>query len=99
MNDLAKNLGLSHTYFLNVSGLDLSTTQAGAYGSAHDVARLFGYAASTSPNMFEQTARNKISIRATTGETVTALNTDEALASFPGLIVGKTGYTDLAEGK
>ena len=98
MNDLAKNLGLSRTYFLNSSGLDLSETQAGAYGSARDMAYLFGYAASTSPYTFEHTTRSKILIRATTGQTVSAMNTDEALPSIPGLIVGKTGFTDLAGG-
>lgn len=98
MNDLARNLGLARTYFLNSSGLDLSTTQAGTYGSARDAALLFVYAASTSHAMFEQTSRNSLTIRATSGETIRALNTDDALPSIPGLVMGKTGYTDLAGG-
>lgn len=98
MNDLARNLGLVHTYFLNSSGLDLSMTQASAYGSARDVAFLFMYAASTSPALFGQTSRNNLTIRAISGETVRASNTDDALPSIPGLIMGKTGYTDLAGG-
>ncbi len=98
MNNLARNLGLTRTYFLNLSGLDLSTTQAGAYGSANDTARLFAYIASTSPHIFEQTSRNEVQIRALSGETIRAVNTDEALPSIPGLIMGKTGYTDLAGG-
>lgn len=98
MNDVAKNLGLSRMVFLSTNGLDQSDTQAGAYGSAHDVALLFGYAAQTLPALFEQTSRDTIKIRAVTGETVTAANTDEALPSIPGLIMGKTGYTGLAGG-
>ena len=98
MNDLAKDLGLAHTYFLNSNGLDLSTTQASAYGSARDVARLFGFAASTSLSIFEQTSRDTLSIRGLKGETITASNTDEILSSVPGFIIGKTGYTDLAGG-
>ena len=37
-------------------------------------------------------------IRATTGEHITAENTDEALPAIPGLILGKTGITQLAGG-
>lgn len=98
MNDIAKNLGLSNMVFLNTDGLDESDTQAGAYGSAHDVALLFAYAAKTAPALFAQTSRDTIKIRATTGETVTATNTDEALPAIPGIIMGKTGYTELAGG-
>ncbi|MSU73930.1 D-alanyl-D-alanine carboxypeptidase [Candidatus Kaiserbacteria bacterium] len=98
MNDIAKNLGLSNMVFRSTNGLDQSDTQAGAYGSAHDVALLFAYAAKTAPAPFGQTSRDTIKIRATTGETVTAANTDEALPAIPGLIMGKTGYTGLAGG-
>ena len=98
MNDIAKNLGLSHMVFLNTNGLDESDTQAGAYGSAHDVAVLFGYAAQAAPASFEQTSRDTVKIRAKTGETVTAVNTDEVLPAIPGTIMGKTGYTELAGG-
>jgi len=98
MNDLAKHLGLTQTYFLNIHGLDVSTTQAGAYGSARDMARLFAYAASTSPWVFEHTSRDTLSITALDGTVITAKNTDDALSAIPGLILGKTGFTDLAGG-
>jgi D-alanyl-D-alanine carboxypeptidase (penicillin-binding protein 5/6) len=98
MNGLAKELGLTNTYFLNVDGLDVSTTQSGAYGSARDMATLFAYAASTSPSLFADTTRNSIEVTAQSGQKVTAINTDEALPSIPGIIMGKTGYTDLAGG-
>ncbi|HEV3244850.1 MAG TPA: serine hydrolase [Candidatus Paceibacterota bacterium] len=98
MNDLAKGLGLVNTYFLNVSGLDVSPTQSGAYGSARDIATLFAYAASTSPSTFSATAQPDVTIRSTTGATATGVNTDTALDQIPGIIMGKTGYTDLAGG-
>lgn len=98
MNDLARALGLTNTYFLNDTGLDLSPTQAGAYGSAHDVATLLAYAASTAPSVFAGTARGGLLLTSTNGIQAAALNTNHALGSIPGLVMGKTGYTDLAGG-
>lgn len=99
MNDLARSLHLSRTYFLNVHGLDLSTSLAGAYGSAHDMAALFAYAASANPSLFADTARDGILLTSPNGVSKTsALNTNEAQGAIPGLIMGKTGFTDLAGG-
>jgi len=98
MNDLVSHLGLQSMYFLNPSGLDESTTLAGAYGSARDVAGLFAYAASERPAMFEGTARNGALLTSLDGAYTMAYNTDQALGSIPGLVMGKTGYTDLAGG-
>lgn len=98
MNNLVSELGLSHTYFLNVSGLDESTTQSGAYGSARDVAKIFAYAASVYPDTFAGTTHNGALVYATDGTTASVTNTNELLGQLPGLIMGKTGYTDLAGG-
>ena len=98
MNDLARTLHLDATYFLNASGLDISTTLAGAYGSAHDIADLFAYAASHNPGIFEGTARDGMLLTSVDGSHTSAYNTDQALGSIPGLVMGKTGYTDLAGG-
>lgn len=99
MNDLARELGLNHTYFLNVSGLDESSTLSGAYGSARDMATLYAYAASSHPSIFSETARDGILLTSTNGQGETvAYNTNEALDDIPGLIMGKTGITDLAGG-
>lgn len=96
MNDLVKGLGLSSMYFFNVSGLDASATQAGAYGSAHDVAQLFIYAAQARPDVFAGTTKDDLLLVDENGETTAAFNTNEILGSIPGLMMGKTGYTDLA---
>lgn len=98
MNDLAKQLGLAKTYFLNVSGLDESATQSGAYGSARDVAVLFAYAAEKSPEVFIATTQPSFSLMSVNGAKARAVNTDRALDAIPGIIMGKTGYTDLAGG-
>ncbi|HVU75276.1 MAG TPA: hypothetical protein VHD38_00320, partial [Candidatus Paceibacterota bacterium] len=68
------------------------------YGSAHDMAELFGYAASTSSQYFAATAKENIEVQDESGISTAAHNTDEALGEIPGLIMGKTGYTDLAGG-
>lgn len=98
MNNLARKLGLTETYFLNSSGLDISTTQSGAYGSARDVAHIFAYAASSSPDLFSGTTRDGLLLSDENGHTTRASNTNEALGEIPGLIMGKTGFTDLAGG-
>jgi D-alanyl-D-alanine carboxypeptidase (penicillin-binding protein 5/6) len=98
MNDLAHTLGLAKTSYANVSGLDISLSEAGAYGSAKDMAHLFAYAASTSPQYFAATAVADILVEDEAGQSTAAHNTDEALGDIPGLIMGKTGFTDLAGG-
>jgi serine-type D-Ala-D-Ala carboxypeptidase (penicillin-binding protein 5/6) len=99
MNELAKNLGLARTYFLNVSGLDISSTQSGAYGSARDVATLFAYAASGDPSLFAGTAERNVFLTDAFGaDAQRAENTNDAQGAIPGLIMGKTGLTDLAGG-
>lgn len=98
MNDLATSLGLSHTYFLNVSGLDESEAQSGAYGSARDMAKVFAYAATSRPDVFAGTTKDGMLLYDQDGRSTAAFNTNEALGQIPGLIMGKTGYTDLAGG-
>jgi D-alanyl-D-alanine carboxypeptidase len=98
MNNLVQQLGLTDTYYLNDTGLDISTTQSGAYGSAHDMAMLFAYAASTSPETFSATTQPSVTVYSQSDVAATGMNTDTALEAIPGIIMGKTGYTDLAGG-
>ncbi|QQG37579.1 MAG: D-alanyl-D-alanine carboxypeptidase [Candidatus Kaiserbacteria bacterium] len=98
MNDLGQDLGLGVTYFLNPSGLDISPTQSGAYGSARDMAKLFAYAASAEPSLFAGTAENGLLLSSAEGEETSAENTNESQGAILGLILGKTGFTDLAGG-
>ncbi len=98
MNNIVSELGLHNTYFLNVSGLDESATQSGSYGSARDVAKIFAYASAHYPDTFAGTAENGRLIGEENGSVTSVTNTNEALHDIPGIIMGKTGFTDLAGG-
>lgn len=98
MNNLALSLGMRETYFLNVSGLDESLTQAGSYGSARDIAHLFEYAFRQNPGVFAPTAESELSVVSREGLSLSAENTNETVDSISGLRMGKTGFTDLAGG-
>ena len=98
MNILVQGLGLTHTYFVNPTGLDETTDQSGAYGTARDMAKLFAYAATSAPDIFVATTKPLLTVTSVDGERASAKNTDHALSDIPGLILGKTGYTDLAGG-
>lgn len=97
MNRTAGELGLSNTYFLNPTGLDLSEETSGAYGSAYDVARLAAAFMREYPQYFELTSQKSVSIQ-DGSRTLTADSTALPLLSIPGFIGAKTGYTDLAGG-
>lgn len=99
MNDIAHSLGMTQTYFLNVSGLDISETLAGAYGSARDVAALFAHVSKSYSSVFAGTARGDTLLTSVNGASeATAQNTNESEGVISGLIMGKTGFTDLAGG-
>jgi D-alanyl-D-alanine carboxypeptidase len=98
MNDIVQSLGLTGMYFDNDNGLDISTTTSGAYGSARDVGTLISYAASTSLQAFAGTTHDTMTFTNAAGQKATAYNTDTALGAIPGIVMGKTGYTDLAGG-
>ncbi len=98
MNALAQELGMHETYFINPTGLDESATQAGAQSSARDVATLFAYALRSHKELFTGTAETNIPLGPINFPERYARNTNNALADIPGLIMGKTGTTDLAGG-
>ena len=63
------------------------------------MATLFAYAAKSGTGVFSGTARGDVLLTSENGEKQTmAQNTNEAEAEIAGLIMGKTGYTDLAGG-
>ncbi len=97
MNITAVNLGLTQTYFLNPTGLDVNQGTSGGYGSAYDVARLAALFYRQHPEFFERTMQASVSIHAS-GRLVTARATATPLGAIPGFIGAKTGYTDLAGG-
>ncbi len=98
MNTKAGELGLTQSRFLNESGLDMSETHAGAYGSVKDVATLLGYIVRNYPDVIEATKYSEINVTSLDGIVHNAKNTDIIATKIPNLLGGKTGYTDLAGG-
>lgn len=98
MNAKAQALGLQNMRFSNASGLDLNPSEAGAYGSAHDVGHLLAYAIGHEPTLFEPTRYPSYAVVSNSNFTHTAENTDILTNKISGLVAGKTGYTDLAGG-
>lgn len=100
MNDKVSEIGLTQTYFLNETGLDLEDggPVSGSYGSARDVTSLFLYALRTIPDILEATRYETLSFTTIDGFIHEAKNTNELVPRIPGFIAGKTGFTDLAGG-
>lgn len=98
MNVRAEELGLTNTRFKNVTGLDLSATEAGAYSSARDVAILLEYIISTYPTVTSLTTAQNTRIYNEAGEYHDIENTNEVVDRIDGLLASKTGYTELAGG-
>ena len=90
--------GLSHTSATNSTGLDLSLTEAGAYGSARDVAKLAQEFLAAAPVISEATTHSAVTIYSTAGVAHSLSNTNPDVSSLTGLLLSKTGYTDLAGG-
>ena len=98
MNVRAEELGLYETVFYNPTGLDLSTTEAGAYGSAKDISFLLEYIVRNNPSILESTRDLTATVVSRDGLSHEADNTNYYINDIPALIGSKTGYTDLAGG-
>jgi D-alanyl-D-alanine carboxypeptidase (penicillin-binding protein 5/6) len=99
MNATARRIGMTQTVFKNETGLDTNQdTVATNFGSAADVARLFAYVLANEPHLLEATENERDTLRSSNGAAHTAISTNKALAEIPGLIGGKTGFTDVAGG-
>lgn len=97
MNQKARALGLTQTFFLNETGLDENASTSGAYGSAKDVAGLFAYVLRTYPELFRATSESEGYFRSFDARHA-ATNTNLIAGEIPGLVASKTGFTDLAGG-
>lgn len=98
MNVRAKELGLSATSFRNPTGLDLTEDEAGAYGTARDVAKLLQYIVENEPGLLEETTKSDAVYRDLSGGLHNSSNTNPVVDAIPGLIGSKTGYTTLSGG-
>lgn len=98
MNQKVKEIGLTQTYFINESGLDLNENTSGSYGSAKDAALLLTYAYEKYPEAIESTGYGELDLNSLSGEIHKAKNSNEAYYLMPGVAASKTGFTDIAGG-
>lgn len=94
----AAGLGLSQTYAVNGSGLDVSSSVSGGYGSARDLARLAGALVDKAPLIAAATTQSFAKATSVGGTSFDVKNTDPIINSISRLLLSKTGYTDLAGG-
>lgn len=90
--------GLLSTYATNGTGLDVSSAVSGGYGSAKDVAKLAGALLERARPIAQATTQPTVVISSLAGNTFTFKNTNPVTKSIPGLMLSKTGFTDLAGG-
>lgn len=98
MNHAAAALSLRTLSFRNETGLDMSQTVSGGYGSARDAAELFSISLAAHPKIFEPTRFDAAVLAGNGRGGIDARNTNQETGKFPLLIASKTGYTDLAGG-
>lgn len=98
MNRLVAAIGLIDTHFYNESGLDNDITGVpGSKGTAQDVSKILSYLVKNDLPLFEKTKHSSITVSTPEG-LHTATNTNDVANAITGLLVSKTGYTDLAGG-
>ncbi len=98
MNETAQSLHLTQTSFSNETGLDVSATDNGGYGSARDIGTLLKYAYDKYPDLFGPTTYPQITTTSASGKSHTLKNTDSITGSITSLLASKTGYTKIAGG-
>lgn len=98
MNAKAATLGMRESFFTSDTGLDISSTTAGAYGSARDIATVLAYLVKNNPALVEGTRDGSKTFTSLSGIAHHGENTSDVIEGLPGAIASKTGYTDLAGG-
>ncbi len=98
MNQQAKEMDLTSTYFLNESGLDISDTAPGSVSTAREVSYLLARSFTRYPFIFQSTRLGELTFHNENGDERIATNTNKDTEKVPLLIASKTGYTDLAGG-
>jgi D-alanyl-D-alanine carboxypeptidase len=94
MNEKAWTLGMRDCVFTDPAGLD-----DGAYCTADDLVRLVRAALRQTPHLWPVMASPKLELRSADGHIIHEItSTNELLDEMPGIVGGKTGYTDGALG-
>ncbi len=98
MNSLVASIGLSSTRFYNETGLDDDFRGIiASKGTAQDVSKILSYLISNNLSLYEKT-QHRASIFATPHGAQIATNTNEIVEDITGILISKTGYTDIAGG-
>ncbi len=90
-------LGITDVRASNASGLDVSTTQSGGYGSALSVAKVAKGITQMDPSLAYTTTKPYITVKSDT-KVHTLENTNQTINTIPSPLLSKTGFTDLAGG-
>jgi D-alanyl-D-alanine carboxypeptidase len=98
MNIRAQELGLTTLSFKNATGLDISSTEPGAIGTARDITFLLEHILNTYPDIVDPTRLSNTRVYDIQGIYHEVENTNGVLDKIPNLIASKTGFTDLAGG-
>jgi D-alanyl-D-alanine carboxypeptidase len=98
MQGAISSAGLERTRAQNSTGLDIDLTEASAYGTARDMAKLASKFLAASPELSKWTTRPSVSVYSREGTLHSLPNTNPRVGAVPGLLLSKTGYTDLAGG-
>jgi len=97
MNKKAEQLGMTQSFFLNETGLDINETISGAYGSTKDMTILVEDILLNYPNLLGTSSYRQAEI----GSDILTHqigNTNPSVEKLPSIIASKTGFTDLAGG-
>lgn len=98
MNSLVASIGLLNTRFYNETGLDNDTSGIiASKGTAQDVSKILSYIIKNDLSLYEKTQHATSVFLSSAGNQI-ATNTNETVDQIPGILISKTGYTDLAGG-
>jgi D-alanyl-D-alanine carboxypeptidase (penicillin-binding protein 5/6) len=95
MGSVAVRADMRDSTFSNPSGLDVDLRTAGAYGSAKDVAALLRYGLERYPDVLAASRKSSVTVGPYAHR---FSNTNDIVGDLAGILVSKTGYTDLAGG-
>ena len=90
--------GLTQSYFINATGLDVHETLASSKSSARDIAKIFTLALENIPDIIHATTRKTKTFVTENGERYIAENTNKLVKEDNMFLASKTGYTNLANG-
>lgn len=96
MNTKSIEMGLFNSKFYNVTGLDIDTTNAGAYSNASEVSIMLKKVYSSYPEIIGKSGYSEYVIYSKNGKLHKAINTNLVTNQTIGILASKTGTTDLA---